>query len=81
MLDRGEVALHLFEQELELQLTKASLVESLLEVYEHTCDPLESVRVLQEIADTLAVRPRVNLDATYFKDSYRSETAVIREKL
>ena len=46
MLDRGEVALHLFEQELELQLTKASLIESLVEVYEHTCDPLESVRVL-----------------------------------
>jgi hypothetical protein len=81
MLDRGEVALHLFEQELELQLTKASLIESLLEAYEHTCDPLESVRVLQVIADTMAVRPRVNLEATYFRDSYRSEIAVMRERV
>jgi hypothetical protein len=81
MLDRGEVALHLFEQELELQLTKASLIESLVEVYEHTCDPLESIRVLQVIADTMAIRPRVNLEATYFRDSYKSEIGVIREKL
>lgn len=81
MLDRGEVALNLFEQELELQLTKASLIETLLEAYEHTCDPLESVRILQVIVDTMAVRPRVNLDATYFRDSYSEEISVIRERL
>ena len=70
MLDRGEVAYQLLEFELQLQLAKASLVETLMEVYEHTYDPLESVRVLQIIADTMAIRPRVNLDATYFQDSY-----------
>ena len=64
-----------------MQLTKASLVESLLEAYEHTCDPLESVRLLQVIVDTMAVRPRVNLEATYFRDSYSEEIAVIRERL
>jgi hypothetical protein len=46
MLDRGEVTQELFESELELQLTKIELVEILMEVYEHTCDPLESVRIL-----------------------------------
>ena len=64
-----------------MQLTKASLVESLLEAYEHTCDPLESVRLLQVIVDTMAVRPRVNLEATYFRDSYSEEIAVTRERL
>ena len=81
MLDRGEVALHLLQHELELQLTKIMLIEELMEVYEHTCDPLESVRVLQIIADTMALRPRVNLDATYFRDSYTSEIEVLKQKL
>ena len=81
MLDRGEVAHHLFEQELELQLTKVMLVEMLLQVYEHTCDPLESVRLLQIIVDTMALRPRINLDATYFRDSYAAEIKVLKEKL
>jgi hypothetical protein len=81
MLDRGEVAHHLFEQELELQLTKVMLVETLLQVYEHTCDPLESVRLLQIVVDTMALRPRINLDATYFRDSYAAEIKVLKEKL
>lgn len=61
-------------------MTKASLIETLLEAYEHTCDPLESVRVLQVVVDTMAVRPRVNLEATYFRDSYTEEIALIRER-
>jgi len=81
MLDRGEVALHLLQGELELQLTKIELVEILLEVYEHSCDPLESVRVLQIIVDTMAIRPRVNLEATYFRDCYTAEIEVLRQRV
>ena len=81
MLDRGEITLHLWQCELELQITKIKLVDVLLEVYEHTCDPLESIRVLQIIADTMAVRPRVNLEATYFRDSYNSEIEVLQQRL
>ena len=81
MLDRGEVALHLLQHELELQLTKIQLIEALMEVYEHTCDPLESVRLIQIVADTMALRPRVNLEATYFRDSYMSEIEVLKTKL
>ena len=46
MLDRGEMTAHLLECELMLQLAKIEVVELLLEAYEHTCDPLESVRLL-----------------------------------
>lgn len=81
MLDRGEVTLHLMESELKLQLLKIELVEILLEVYEHTCDPLESVRILQMIADNMAQRPRINLDAAYFLDSYTSEMEAMRSKV
>jgi hypothetical protein len=66
MIDRGEIAYQLLEFELKLQLAKATLVDTLMEVYEHTYDPLEAVRVLQIIADSMAIRPRINLDATYF---------------
>ena len=81
MMDRGEVCANLLEGELELQVVKIELTEILLQVYEHCCDPLESVRVLQMIADTMAIRPRVNLDATYLKDSYTAEIECLRQKV
>ena len=71
MLDRAQVCMHLFESELEFQMKKIVTIEELLVAYEHTCDPLEAIRVLQMIADTMAARPRINLTATYFRDSYK----------
>ena len=78
MLDRGQVALDLLERELDLQVSKVKQVEMLIDVYENTCDPLESVRLIQMISDTMAVRPRINIEANYFKDSYESETEVLK---
>lgn len=55
-------------------------MEQFIECYEHTCDPLEQVRVIQIIVDLMAQRPRLNLEATYFKDSYQSEIEVLQQK-
>ena len=56
-------------------------MELLLEVYENTCDPLEAVRLIQQISDVMAIRPRLNVEATYFNDSYRCEQNVIKAKI
>lgn len=80
MLDRGEVALHLLQHEFEFQAMKAKHIEGLLDAYNHVCDPLESVRILQVIADTMALRPRIDLEAAYFRDGYIAEREVLREK-
>ena len=77
MLDRSEVTLDLLRLEFELQVNKIRLVELYLEAYEHTCDPLESVRIIQMIADTMAQRPRIDLEANYFEESYRSEIDLV----
>lgn len=44
-----------------------------MQCYEHIVDPLEQQRLMQIIADTSARRPRLALDALYFKDSYKAE--------
>ena len=44
-----------------------------VECYEHTCDSLEQQRLIQIIVDLMAKRPRMNLAANHFKDSYRAE--------
>ena len=49
------------------------LVEKLLESYEHIYDPLESVRCLQMIVDEIAKRPRINMEASFYSDSYDCE--------
>ena len=46
MIDRAEMAHDIYSKEYEFQFAKVNLVELLLEVYEHTYDPLESVRIL-----------------------------------
>ena len=59
---------------------KAKHIESLLEAYNHVCDPLESVRIIQMIVDTMALRPRIDLDAQYFRDSFIAEREVLRQR-
>jgi hypothetical protein len=59
---------------------KAKHIEGLLEAYNHVCDPLESVRLLQMIVDTMALRPRINLEVKYFRDSYIAEREALRER-
>ena len=80
MIDRPEMALDLLKCELNFQFAKVKLIEKLLEVYEHIYDPLESVRCLQMIVDTMAHRPRINMEASMYNDSYESETRLMVEK-
>lgn len=56
------------------------LVEQLLEVFEHTIDPLESIRVMQQIIDAMALRPRLNLESTLYRESYENEIEVLKQK-
>ena len=46
MIDRAEIANDLFSKEFRFQFSKVKVIEQLLETYEHTFDPLESVRIL-----------------------------------
>ena len=81
MIDRFEIAFDLYNLELEYQFAKVQLIEKLLESYEHVYDPLESVRCLQMIVDLMAQRPRLNTEASMYKDSYVAETDLLKEKL
>lgn len=44
-----------------------------MECYEHLSDILEQQRIIQVIIDEMAKRPRLNLKANHFKDSYIAE--------
>ena len=80
MIDRGEIAYDLFQKEFRFQFAKVKLIEQLLEAYEHTFDPLESVRILQHIVDTMALRPRLNMEATFYTESYEGEIELLENK-
>ena len=55
------------------QKAKLQLALQYMECYDHTCDSLEQQRLIQIVVDLLAKRPRMNLAANHFKDSYRAE--------
>lgn len=48
-----------------------------MEAYEHITDPLEQQRLMQIVTDIMARRPRLNLQASYFVDSYAAELALL----
>jgi hypothetical protein len=52
-----------------------------LECYEHIVDPLEQQRLMQIITDIMSRRPRLNLQASYFTDSYAAEYECIENQL
>lgn len=80
LIDRAQIACDLFSSEFEFQFEKVALIEQMLEVLEHTVDPLDCVRHMQSIFDTMAARPRLNLESTLYKESYVSEIEVMRQK-
>lgn len=52
-----------------------------MECYDHTCDSLEQQRLIQIVVDLLAKRPRINLAANHFKDSYRAEIDALEAQI
>lgn len=46
LIDRAQMAIDLIEKEYNFQFSKVKLIEQYMEVYEHTVDPLESMRIL-----------------------------------
>lgn len=59
------------------QRAKLKLVFCYFECYEHTCDTVEQQRIIQVIIDIMAKRPRINLSANHFEDSYLSEIKLL----
>ena len=50
-----------------------------MECYEHIVDPLEQQRLMQVVTDIMARRPRLNLNASYFKDAYVAENECLEK--
>lgn len=71
--DRQQVVNDMLKCESQLQFKKVMLTELYMECYEHIIDPVEQQRLIQIIVDLMARRPRLCLDALYFKDSYKAE--------
>ena len=72
--DRLECLSDLLEYEASFHFKKVKLCMAHLECYEHIVDPLEQQRLMQIITDLMARRPRLNLQANYFRDSYAAES-------
>lgn len=77
LIDRPQIAIDLLEKEYKFQFNKVKLIEQYMEVYEHTYDPLESMRILQIIVDLTVARPRLNMEASMYCESYLSEIEVL----
>ena len=71
--DRLQTLGDLLELEATFQFKKVKLCLAHLECYEHIVDPVEQQRLMQVVTDIMARRPRLNLQANYFRDSYLAE--------
>ena len=71
--DRLQTLSDLLELEASFQFKKVKLCLAHIECYEHIVDPVEQQRLMQVVTDIMARRPRLNLQANYFRDSYLAE--------
>eukprot|EP00698_Gefionella_okellyi_P023644 TRINITY_DN8133_c0_g1_i2.p1 TRINITY_DN8133_c0_g1~~TRINITY_DN8133_c0_g1_i2.p1 ORF type:complete len:2292 (-),score=619.73 TRINITY_DN8133_c0_g1_i2:5038-11871(-) len=71
--DRVQMLVDAFESEMLYQEAKRKVVDCYLESYEHVCDPDNMARLATIINELLALRPRFDLTADYFMQSYASE--------
>ena len=72
-VDRFNLVSEIIDCEEKYHRAKLVLALRYLECYEHTCDSLEQQRIIQLIVDLMAQRPRINLSANHFLDSYTVE--------
>jgi hypothetical protein len=72
-VDRLGIIKEVLHYEELYQKCKLKLCLQYIECYDHTCDTLEQQRLIQIVVDVMAQRPRMNLVANHFKDSYRAE--------
>lgn len=79
--DRLECLSDILFYESSFQFKKVKLCMAHLECYEHIVDPLEQQRLMQVVTDIMARRPRLNLQANYFRDSYIAELDCLDRQL
>lgn len=79
--DRLEVLSDLLQFESTFHFKKVKLTMAYMECYEHVVDPLEQQRLMQVVIDIMARRPRLNLQANYFTDSYTAEFTCLDNQL
>lgn len=78
--DRMEIISDLLAKEAVFQFYKVKLVQVYLECYEHISNPLEQQKVMQIITDQMARRPRLDLEGSYFGDSYDAEITCLTKQ-
>lgn len=80
LIDRFNFIKEILICEDQYQQAKLDLVFCYLECYEHTFDTLEQQQLIQLIIDLMAKRPRINLEANTFIDSYKVEVASLQSQ-
>lgn len=78
LVDRFNLVKEIVICEDRYQKAKLDLVFQYLECYEHTVDTLEQQQIIQIIIDLMARRPRINLQANHFNDSYTCEIQLLQ---
>ena len=66
-----------FSSCLHLTILSGENVEN-LDVYENTIDPVEQIELAQYMTTLMSIRPRFELEASYFINSYNSHIASLK---
>lgn len=80
IVDRLKILDEALHCESRFQEAKSHLVAAYLECFEHSSDCLEQQRLVQAMVDEMAKRPKLNLSATHFRDSYEAEIECLELK-
>merc|ERR1740121_2663950 len=78
--DRAGVVADLYAAEVRLNTAKRDLLETYLEIHEHTADPVERGDLAQRMGDVMATRPLLDMEGPYFVDAYAASIALLDQR-
>ena len=81
LVDRYKLLTELYEWELKYQYHKYRKVELLMDMYEHTTDPLNNYKLILQIFEVMKVVPRIDYEETYFRSSYQKEIEILENEI
>jgi len=80
-IDRGAVIYDIFNAEVWFNIEKRDLLDIYLHIYEQTTDLLERQELAQRIIDVIAIRPKLDLQESYFVEAYSASICLLRSRL
>ncbi|OMJ74126.1 hypothetical protein SteCoe_27013 [Stentor coeruleus] len=79
VIDRDFLTNEMLEEEVRFQEVKTKLISDYLEIYKHSIETDQQLKLAQKMSDLIALRPRLYLHGSYFTQGYWAHSEALEQ--